>query len=177
MSRQRGSTAPAVPVGSEGPGAARVLQAVTDWVPEFAAWNVFVGLTYREEVSYEACTADLDSLLKHVSRTIVRQHVHAFWVLGSQQRGVLHSHILLAVPEPLPVAFATALHTAWLGVNRLAGTVDCQPVYDVAGAVNYALHGHDEWFLDVFCPRKRRCTRKRSCLEARRAGRREDRPV
>lgn len=153
-----------MPWASAALGKSRQLDAAIPWVARQAPWTHVLHLTYQDNgeataVHPETCQRDVRRLARYAARILFRTHVPVFWVIGRQQNGNAHAHVLAALPATADASHLRALDTAWKNLTWRGGHTRIERLYDAAGIVRYALRGHTTWDVNVACPRTNRCRR------------------
>ncbi len=130
------------------------------FVREWAPWTTWGTVTYwRDQVSEEQVLQETKCFLRALAK---KHRTHFRFALGmeEQHRGVLHAHLLLALPAIDEEAKARRLRARW-GRGRSEFEL-YEPKEDAA----YYLAGHREWWVQTACPRFLPCRRVTGCKEA-----------
>lgn len=137
----------------------RFLNASGDFVEGYAVWTVWGTITFWRETSEE----EVRALTKAFLRWVAKNHgSHVKFALGMEEqlRGVLHVHVLLELPAITTDEAAGRLRARW-GHGRSEFKL-----YRPGKAGVFYVVGHEEWQVQVACPRYLPCRRREGCKEA-----------
>ena len=126
------------------------------------AWTWWATLTFKRRVSDVAAARAFRDWCRTIARE-TRRHVRVAFAWELQSRGVPAYHALLAIPEDEPWGFNAKTGGAmWRSVHSSAGFTRIERFDPAKGAAWYE-GGHENWDVNVACPRPSVCRRKKGC--------------
>lgn len=149
----------------------KLIGATRDFIRAWVPQPEFYGtLTYRKEVKEDQAKKIFREFRRDVAK-LYGTHLRVAWGEEYQGRNVFHHHFLVAgIPAEtttaLPRVTAADLCALWKhGVSKIE-QYDPERSDPYHGAALY-LAKHENWDVDVACPRLRACKRKDGCKVAR----------
>jgi hypothetical protein len=144
-------------------GRQHMVNSLVTWAQQWP-WTIFATLTLKEHRSHLSAQRLVVRWLRFAARKLYRAHVRYMLAHDTQERGVIHFHVLLVTPR-LDASDLAALDTAWRRTSAAAGHARIDRVDGSAGALRYMVATHAAWDTNVACNRRRSCRRK-GCTEA-----------
>lgn len=140
----------------------RLKHAGAGWVRRYAEWSHFCHFTFDRPVH----PAVADKALLQYRRTVAKligEHFAIVWAEELQDRGVVHFHVLLALPKSRLTC--AGLDELWKTQHREANFARVT-VYDPAKNAAGYLCKEGAFVPEVVCPRTRACRRTgRGCMK------------
>jgi hypothetical protein len=135
----------------------QLLRETADYVEGFAAWTHFATLTYGQRQAHSTLRRHYRLLRSVLAFAAAPEHVPVCFAVGPQSDGVLHAHLLVAMP-PRFAGGHTGRHLKRLWHLLTGGNAHVEPYARGKGAASY-LPRHPSWELDFACPRTGACGR------------------
>jgi hypothetical protein len=130
------------------------------FVRDYKQWTVWGTVTFwKDKVSEYYVREEMKCFLRALAK---KYGTHIPFALGMEEqlRGVLHAHVLLALPAIQKDEDAVPLRAMW-GHGR------CEfEHYKLKEDAAYYLAGHREWYVQTACPRFSPCRRAPFCKES-----------
>ena len=127
------------------------------FIDGFAQWTHFATLTYTQRQAYSTVRRHYRVLRSTLAFAATPEHVPVCLAVGPQSDGVLHAHLLVAMP-PRYAGGHTGRHLKRLWRLLTGGSAHVEPYARGKGAAGY-LARHPAWELDYACPRTGACGR------------------
>jgi len=134
---------------------------------DFAAWNVWVTLTFRFDVQEPVAQGLVRALFRAVADG---SHMWTTIAWGPQADGKIHFHALWEVPraamgdrESLDDA-CVRWRKLWPRQNHVCGLAEVEP-FDASGSAASYMAEHPIWEPPwLVCPRPQPCRRRKGCV-------------
>jgi hypothetical protein len=137
--------------------------AVGKLVHGLAPWTWWGTLTFRYAMVEEHAFKIFRRWLRVVAKDIAQRHVPVAWALECGD-GLLHYHVLLALPSTFDSAGIRRVETRWKTLEVNTGNTQFKKYDETKGAAWY-LTKTNRWDFNVACSRDRKC-RKGRCVAA-----------
>ena len=143
-------------------------QATADFIRQRANWEFYVSLSYVNEVRAPLAARHFQRFLRSVAKRY-GTHVDVAWGEEEQERGAYHHHALLAQRRiesrfETPKVTTHDLDTLWRFTHSSTGHARVVRYKPWRGAAYYMAR-HQNWDINVACPRRPACRRTR-CIVA-----------
>ncbi len=138
----------------------RAMQATGDFVYGICRWQWIAHLTFKN-ANQASGRSMFRTWLRFIAEEVARDHVTVAWGTENQMRGVPHYHALLHWRWNSTLFSPELGEKIWQRAGFNTGFAKITK-YDHSlgpGGVQYAMN-HQEWDLNVVCPRESRCRRK-----------------
>ena len=149
-------------------GISNLADATGAFIEAFSDWRYFGTFTFRRTTSEHVGARQLRRMLRCTAMTVFDDHVAFAIGGGPHELGGWHYHVLFGPCEnsrgiPYSGTIARQIEYAWRSSGKLAGHSRVLKYDPMRGAAFY-LAQHDEWDLNVACPRRPKCRRSRCIL-------------